>query len=204
MLKTLKNKSPKFKILKLKIIDFVKKQLWVYAIVFGTIALCSWLFNRWIEGIMFSIAHTCIRNAFDKQFHFNKIAYCLTLTLAIIWFAIPITLPIATSILSSIPIAFGICFVGYIAEDRIELLIYKRRNEMFNLKTCTEEQLIDACNKLGYNKDKQELATMFFIHKLSNTDVWKRLCEQQKNVDIDTVKQYKYRMKKELKKLVKE
>lgn len=69
---------------------------------------------------MFCIAHVCIRRVFDKQFHFNKTAYCLSLTLAIIWFAIPITLPIAVSLLSSIPIAFLICLAGFIAQDRID------------------------------------------------------------------------------------
>ena len=203
MLKTLKNKSPKFKILKIKLVDFIKRQLWVYAIVFGSIALCSWLFNRWVEGAMFCIAHTCIRNAFDKQFHFHKTAYCLCLTLAIIWFAIPITLPIAISILSSIPIAFGICLLGYVVQDRVDLLAYKRKHEMFNLKTCTKEELINACNELGYNQDKQDLAAMFFVSKLSNYQVWQRLCANQKNVDIETVKKYKYRIKQDFKKLEK-
>jgi DNA-binding CsgD family transcriptional regulator len=69
---------------------------------------------------MFCIAHVCIRNAFDKQFHFHKTAYCLSLTLAIIWFAIPSTLPVSLSLLSSIPIAFGICFVGFIVQDRLD------------------------------------------------------------------------------------
>ena len=204
MLKTLKNKTPRFKILKIKLKDFIFKQLWVYAIVFVSIFLCAWIFNRWIEATIFCIAHTCIRNAFEKQFHFNKIAYCLTLTCAIIWFAIPTTFPLAVSILSSIPIAFLICFFGYLVQDRFDLMMYKKKHESFNLKTCTKEELLLACNLLGYNKDKQELAIMFFIDKLSNYQIWNKLCKEQKNIDLDTVKQYKYRMKRELKNLYKE
>lgn len=203
MLKNLKNKKPRFKIFKIKAIDFIKRQLWVYAIVIASILLSSWIFNKWIEGIMFCIAHICIRNAFDKQFHFKKTAYCLTLTLAIIWFAIPITLPLATSLLSSIPIAFAICFFGFVVQDWVDLKLYKRKHEMFNLKTCTKEQLIEACNMLGYTSEKQELAIMFFIEKLSNKNVWLRLCELKRNVDIDTIKTYKYRMKQDFKTLIK-
>lgn len=123
MLKPLNKKSKNFIILKTKLKQFIKYQLLTYIIVIGTILLCSWIFNRWIQGFMFCIAHLCIRNAFDKQFHFNKTAYCLSLTLAIIWFAIPITMPLATSLLSSIPIAFLICFFGFIVQDRVELKI---------------------------------------------------------------------------------
>ena len=198
MLKTLKNKTPKFKILKICIKDFICQQLWVYLIVFASIMLCAWIFNRWIEGFMFCVAHTCIRNAFNKQFHFNKTAYCLILTCTIIWFSIPITLPLATSLLSSIPVAFLVCFFGFIAQDRVDLLLYKKKHESFNLKTCTKEELIHRCDLLGYNKDKTELAIMLFIDKLSHYQIWNKLCEEHKNIDIATIKQYKYRIKKEL------
>ena len=66
MLKTLKKRSKRLLILKIRLKDFIKQQLWVYLIVFASIALCSWIFDKWIEGIMFCIAHTAIRTAFDK------------------------------------------------------------------------------------------------------------------------------------------
>lgn len=203
MLKPLKKNSRTLIRLKSTLKNFIKYQLWIYLLVIGSICLCSWLFNRWIEGLMFAVAHICIRNAFNKQFHFNSTAYCLGLTLAIIWFAIPITLPLASSLLSSIPIAFAICFFGFVVQDWVDLKLYKKRHEMFNLKTCTKEQLIEACNMLGYTSEKQELAIMFFIEKLSNKNVWLRLCQLKRNVDIDTIKTYKYRMKQDFKTLIK-
>lgn len=189
---------------KLWIKDFIIDELWVYLITFASIALCSWMFDRWIEGIMFVIAHIFIRRVFDKQFHFNSTAYCLTLTCAIIWFAIPITLPIATSILTSIPIAFLICFVGYLAQDRIDLLKSTQGKQRFDFKSCTKDQVIEVCNALGYNKDKQDLAVMFFVDRLSNRQVWEILCKTQRNVEWDTVKQYHYRIKKDFKSVIKE
>lgn len=188
---------------KIKIRDFITDQLWQYLIIIGSIILCSWIFDRWIQGAMFVIAHIYIRKVFDKQFHFCKTAYCLCLTLAIIWFSIPLTLSITTSILSSAPIAFLICFFGYLAQDWVDLRNYKKNHEMFNLKTCTKEQLIEACKVLGYNNEKQELAIMFFIDKLSNKEIWAKLCELRRNVEIETIKTYKYRMKREFNSLIK-
>lgn len=185
--------------LKLSIKDFITDELWIYVIIIGSIALCSWLFNRWIEGLMFVIAHLVIRKVFNKQFHFSETAYCLILTLAIVWFAIPITLSVTTSLLSSIPIAFIICFFGYIAQDRVDLLKEKIARTRMTLANITKDQVIEICNELGYNKDKQDIAIMFFVDKLSNKQVWEILCNTQRNVEWDTVKKYKYRITKDFK-----
>lgn len=189
--------------LKLSVKDFITDELWIYVIIIGSIALCSWIFNRWIEGLMFVIAHLVIRRVFDKQFHFSETAYCLILTLAIVWFAIPITLSVTTSLLSSIPIAFIVCFIGYLAQDRVDLLKEKRMAKRFNFATCTKEDVIKVANTLGYNKDKQDLAVMFFADRLSNKQVWQILCNTQRNIEWDTVKKYKYRMTKDFKKYIK-
>lgn len=123
MLKTLKQKSKRLILLKINLRNFIKHQLATSILILLSISLCAWLFNRWVEAFLFVVAHICIRNSFDKQFHFNKTAYCLSLTLAIIWFAIPVTLPITASLLSSIPIAYLICFFGFIAQDRLDVIL---------------------------------------------------------------------------------
>ena len=142
--------------LKLKLEKFFVEQMWVYLIVICSILLCAWIFDRWIESILFVIAHIGIRRAFNKQFHFNKTAYCLCLTLAIIWFAIPITLPLATSLLSGIPIAFLICFVGFLAQDLVDIKKGIKELEIYTLElirklthkdiySMTEDELYEHC-----------------------------------------------------------
>lgn len=153
---------------------------------------------------MFVIAHLVIRKVFNKQFHFSETAYCLILTLAIVWFAIPITLSVTTSLLSSIPIAFIICFFGYIVQDRVDLLKEKIARTRMTLANITKDQVIEICNELGYNKDKQDIAIMFFVDKLSNKQVWEILCNTQRNVEWDTVNKYKYRISKDFKKFIQE
>lgn len=190
--------------LKLSVKDFITDELWIYVIIIGSIALCSWIFNRWLEGLMFVIAHLVIRRVFDKQFHFSETAYCLILTLAIVWFAIPITLSVTTSLLSSIIMAFIVCFVGYVAQDRVDLLKEKIARTRMTLANITKDQVVEICNELGYNKDKQDIAIMFFVDKLSNKQVWEILCNTQRNVEWDTVNKYKYRISKDFKKFIQE
>lgn len=171
---------------KLKIKDFIIDSLWEYLLVFASIALCAWIFDRWIEAIMFCIAHTCIRSAFDKQFHFNSTACCLSLTLAIIWFAIPITLPLATSLLSSIPIAFIICFFGYLAQDRVDLMLeVKKLNkevtellhkiEHKNIYAMSEQELYEHCRNCGLDDVECKIAYYVVIEKLKGKELYEAI-----------------------------
>ena len=171
---------------KLRIKDFIIDELWKYLIVFASIFLCAWVFDKWIEAGMFCIAHICIRNAFDKQFHFNSTALCLSLTLAIIWFSIPITMPIATSLLGSIPVAFLICFVGFVAQDRVDLLIEVKRLEDYandlllklnhkDIYAMNEDELYEHCRNCGLSEEDCKIAYLIVIERLKGKELYQAI-----------------------------
>ena len=169
MLQTLRKQSKKRILLKLKFKDFIKYQLWQYLIVFGSLALCAWFFDRWIESIELCIAHVCIRHAFNKQFHFNKTAYCLTLTLALIWFTIPIVLPIGVSLLSGIPIAFIICYIGFIVQDRVDI---KRSLQHKSIYAMSAEELYTHCRQCGLGEEDCQIAKLIIIDRLKGQELY--------------------------------
>lgn len=190
---------------KLKIKDFLIDSLWEYLIIFASIALCAWIFDKWIEAIMFCVAHTCVRNSFDKQFHFNSTAYCLSLTLAIIWFAIPITLPLATSLLASIPISFLICFFGYLAQDRVDLYIEikelnKYTDELLqklnhkDIYTMNEQELYEHCRNCGLSEEDCKIAYFIVIERLKGKELYQtinyseRQAKRKKKKILETIK----------------
>ena len=188
MLKTLKKKSKKLILLKISFRNFIKYQLWVYTVILSSIALCAWLFNRWIEAFMFVVAHICIRNSFDKQFHFNKTAYCLSLTLAIIWFSIPVTLPITASLLSSIPIAFLICFFGFIAQDRLDIILKNRDLEKEIDSLLSELKLYK--NLDIYNMPEEELRQYGAKNQLSEVQLDILCCRIYQHLKISEICKY--------------
>lgn len=204
MIQPLKNQSRNKILKKKKFKDFIRKQLWQHILVVAFICFCAWLFNKYYEAVMFCIAHVVIRKDFAKQYHSKSRYICMSITLSVIFFGIMWCMPVKVSLLSSIFVAFVICLAGYLIQDRIDLLIYKKKTMSFNLKTCTKDELIEKCKLLEYSSDKIELAVMFFCDKLSNKQVWKYMCSHQLNVDIDTVRQYRYRMKKDLNKFMQE
>ena len=169
MLKTLKKNSRRKILLKLRLKDFIIKQLWQYAIILASLALCAWIFDRWLEAVMLCISHTCIRNAFNKQFHFNKTAYCLLLTLAIIWFATPIVLPLGTSLLSSIPIAFLISFFGFIAQDRVDLILKTKHKSIYSMSS---EELYEHCRKCGLSDEDSRIAYFVVYERLKGKELY--------------------------------
>ena len=169
MLKILKKNSRRKILLKLKFKDFICKQLWQYAIVIASLALCAWIFNRWIEATMLCISHTCIRNAFNKQFHFNKTAYCLILTLAIIWFAVPIVLPLGISLLSSIPIAFIISFFGFIAQDRVDLILATKHKSIYSM---SKDELYEHCKNCGLSEEDSRIAYFIVYERLKGQELY--------------------------------
>lgn len=186
MLQTLKKQSRKKILLKARIKKFIKFELWIYLLVIASISLCAWLFDKWIEGIMFCIAHICIRNNFDKQFHFNKMAYCLSLTIAIIWFAIPITLPLATSLLASIPIAFLICFFGFVAQDWVDakkqiaklnseigVLLNKIKHK--NIYAMNKDELYEHCRNCGLDDVECKIAYLVVIERLKGKELYEAI-----------------------------
>lgn len=185
MLKTLKKQSRTKILFKIKMRDFLKEQLWVHIVVLGSVALCCWLFNRWVQGVQFCIAHYFIRKAFDKQFHFGlkKVALCVCLTLLIAWFSIPSTLPLTISLLSGIPIAFMICIVGYIVQDRIDLVVAIKKMDKYidellggishkDIYSMTDDELYEHCRTCGLSEEDCRIAHFVVIDRLKGKELY--------------------------------
>ena len=189
MLKPLKKNSINKIRFKVWLKRFIKYQLLSYIIVLISLILCAWIFNRWIECCMFCVAHFTIRNTFEKQFHFNSIAYCLILTLAIIWCAIPIIMPLNISLLSSIPIAFIVCFFGFITQDRIDMYInvsklnkqiIKLTNELQeytnkNIYAMSEQELYEHCRSKGLSEEDCRIAYFVVIERLKGKELYEAI-----------------------------
>lgn len=99
----------------LKVEKFFTEQLWQLIIVFASVALWSYIFDKALEAVMFCIAHFIIRNRFDKQYHCGATALCLLLTLLIAFTGILFSFDISISLVSSVILCWLVAFFGYIA-----------------------------------------------------------------------------------------
>ena len=108
--------------LKLKFEKFLKEELWQHILVIAFVFICAWLFDKYVETVIFCVAHIVIRKYFDKQYHSGSIAVCMFITLSVVFFGVAYALPTAISLLSTIPMCFAISWIGYITQDRIDNL----------------------------------------------------------------------------------
>lgn len=182
-MKTLKKQSLKRIKLKIKIEDFIKKELWQYLIVIAFLFICGWLFDKYILAVNLAIAHFYMRPKFNKQFHCRNnnrkiaITLCLVLTCTLIFFSVAIVLPLHISLLSSLPVTYFICWFGYVVQDRIDLL-NKLKPNIYQL---SEKEFIDFCNRKELNNEEREIAVLIFRKRLKGESLYKAAgyCKRQ-------------------------
>ena len=174
-MKTLKNQSLKRIKIKIKIEDFIKKELWQYLIVVAFLFICGWLFDKYILAANLAISHFFMRPKFDKQFHCRhnnrKVAktLCLILTCTLIFFSVAMVLPLSVSLLSALPVTYLICWFGYIAQDRLDLLS-KLKPNIYQLNN---NEFVDFCLSKGLTNDEIQIATLIFRKRLKGEILYK-------------------------------
>ena len=134
-------------------------------------------------------------------------AYCFILTEVIIWFSIPITLPLSVSLLSSIPVAFFICLFGYYVADRIkeieynkilnqrvdELLVKIDMIENVNIFSMTEDELRNYAKSKGLSETICDTLVLKVVHNYRWVDIQKEL-----NFSKDGIRYHKEQIIKKL------
>ena len=176
---------------KLKIEKFFTEQLWQHLIVVAFICFYAWLFDKPIEAVMFCVAHTVIRMLFDKQYHCGTTALCLTLTLSIGFFGIASCLPLRVSLLSTIPICFGIAAIGYVVQDRVDTIadLHKAQAEIDNLVAKVYEQERINLYKMTENELRQYGASKM-LSEIQQDILVMRVIEHLKISEICSYRNY--------------
>lgn len=182
-MRPLKKQSLKKIKLKIKIKDFIKKELWQYLIVVTFLFMCGWLFDKYILAANLAIAHFFMRPKFDKQFHCRRnnrkiaITLCLILTCTLIFFSVAIVLPLHISLLSSLPVTYFICWFGYIAQDRLDLLNQLKPN----IYQLNDEEFINFCLRKELTNEEIEIAKIIFRKGLKGEELYKAIgyCKRQ-------------------------
>ena len=173
MLQTLKKQSRKKILNKAKLKFFFKHQLWQHLLVVAFVSFCAWIFYKPCEAVMFCIAHIVVRKHFDKQYHCGTTALCTITTLTIAFFGIATILPVTISLLSTIPISCFISWVGYIAQDRIDIIKKRKDEEIFMMDE-------DKLRELGRAKGLTEIQQDILVHRLIDRLKISQICEYRK------------------------
>lgn len=183
LMKRLLNLSAKTKLN----IKFYSRKVGGYLAFLLTVLCFGWLFDRLLETLFMVGGFMATRFCVPKIYHFNTTQKCISVSTMTFLFGIAILcVPQNISFTWNIAVGVAIPIIMY-----IESLLFEPQTE--------KDKLIELCKKHDYNELKTQLAVKFFVDKEKPKDVWVWLCDEQ-NYDIewDSVKTMKYRMKKQL------
>ena len=168
-------------------IKFYSRKVGGYLAFLLTVLCFGWLFDRLLETIFMVGGFMATRFCVPKIYHFNTTQKCISVSTMTFLFGLAILcVPDNISFMWNIAVGAVIPIIMY-----IESLLFEPQTE--------KDKLIVLCKKHNYNELKTQLAVKFFVDKEKPKDVWVWLCDEQ-NYDIewDSVKTMKYRMKKQL------
>jgi hypothetical protein len=107
------------------------------------------------------------------------------MTLSISFFGISYCLPLTISLLSVIPICYFICWVGYIAQDRIDSIAVIKKLQHKSIWEMDENELADYCFAKGIRGDMLEFVIMIVLYQMKFEDIGKKL-----NYAVPTLKDW--------------
>ena len=174
------------------------------ALVICGIAVFAWLFNRMAGAVFFCVAYSVLWYQFEKHSHCSgKMGFwlnidwsCALLSIAVGLLGSFLTLPLGCSIISAIPVAILILWVGSefaIKKDALVALKARGDTKRFSVETCTEQELIERCRRV-FKRDVEymtEKAIQHFIRRLPHEEI-------DHNPKQSSMQ--RYRMKKKLEK----
>lgn len=182
-MRRLLNLSPRTKLN----IKFYTRKVGGYLAFLLTVLCFGWLFDRLLEAVFMVGGFIATRFCVPKIYHFNTTQKCISVSTMTFLFGLAILcIPKSVSIIWNVAVGVAIPIIMY-----IESLLFEPQTE--------KDKLIELCKKYDYNELKTQIAIKFFVDKEKPKDVWVWLCDEQ-NYDIewDSVKTMKYRMKKQL------
>ena len=162
-----------------------------YLVILVALFTCAWLCDKVINTVIMLMSYGGTRWVFPLTYHAKTDRGCIYFSIGCFSIAVVIVLPISLSIIASV--IMGMCISTFLFFLQYFIDLYAFYNSV------DKDSLIAKCKKLNYNELKTQMAVKFFIDKETPRDVWLWLLEtKQSDIEWDSVKKIKYRMKKEL------
>lgn len=163
-----------------------------HAIVFGGVAIFSFVFNKWFEAAMFVVAFFALRYKFNTTFHAEKVLHCMIITNAMFLLSILLCPQIKTFIFGGLLFAFGngliLCGIQLVETMRQDKECAERNlaaaNIMLSKVKDPTAKMIEECRKVKLSKRDTEIAVKYFVEHQTPKEIWTWLCQ---NKEYDTI-----------------
>lgn len=171
--------------------ELIAKTVMGYVVILLALFSVSWICDKVINTLIILMSYGGTRWVFPLTYHAKSDKGCIMFTIACFSIAIIISLPINISIVASVIVGMAISTFLFFLQYFLDLQAIT--------KVSDKEAFVAKCKSLNYGELKTEIALKFFVEKLKTKEVWEWLCnDKNEYVEYDSVKQMKWRMKKEI------
>lgn len=206
--------------------DFTFKQKWYFIkqdiasysmstllyVVLCLIKNFSWgsILYGLFECLVFYVPFWFIRICFDDTYHSDNWRHCKKWTRIMLCTGVFVMwiLPIPYSVWKSVVVAFVCCLILYlVAIETNEKKFYYKRNqelekqveELLAQSVDPQDKLINMCRTLNISNRDTNIAVKYYIEKWKPKQIWQWLCENEWNMEYDSVYKIINRLNKKLK-----
>lgn len=168
-----------------------------HILVFGSVAVTSFLFGKWLDAVMFLTAFFALRYKFPTTFHAKSIVTCMVLTNAIFALSIVLCPYTNTYIFGALVFAYIDTFCLWYIQSKETLKAQKEYAEQVAVELRAKlaelenpnQEIIDKCRIANLSKRDTEIAIKYFVEKNTPKEIWNWICESREydNIEWDSV-----------------
>lgn len=164
-----------------------------HILVFGSVAVTSFLFGKWLDAVMFLTAFFALRYKFPTTFHAKSIVTCMVLTNAIFALSIILCPYTNTYIFGALVFAYIDTFCLWYIQSKETLKAQKEYAEQVAVELRAKlaelenphQEIIDKCRIANLSKRDTEIAIKYFVEKNTPKEIWNWICESREYDDIE-------------------
>lgn len=164
-----------------------------HILVMSGIAIFAFIFNRWLEAILFYTSFLSLRYKFPTTFHAKSIVVCMALTNAMFCLSIVLCPDISSYVFGGIVFAYIDTFLLWFIQSRenfrqerdcAEQMCAQLQAEI-EKNTNPAEEFELACCKAKLSKRDREIARKYFLEKQTPKEIWIWLTESKEYDSIE-------------------
>lgn len=180
-----------------------------HILVMSGVAIISFIFNKWIEAILFLTAFFSLRYKFPTTFHSKSIVYCMIITNSMFMLSIVLCPYTNAYVFGALVFAYLDTFILWFIQSKEILKQDKECAEWFARELIFQlgqyqnpkDELLLKCKKANLSKRDTEIAVKYYIEKMSPKDIWIWLSKsnEYETIEWDSVHQLLWRIGKKIK-----
>ena len=176
-------------------------------LVMGSVFIVATIFNKYFEAVCFLTAFFSLRYKFETTYHSPNIVLCMTFTITMFTLSIIICPPIYMYLLVSVLFAYLDCFMLWFVQSHLDLIAFNRflsieakqvRQQLDKLQQDRKIVLADLCAQENINARNTQIAIMYYVERQTPKQIWKWLCENNENMELDSVYKLLNRLNKKI------